>query len=182
MNPSRHTIGLLFGGMMIPLVAHAEIYLNEDQAVKAIFPQAQATGAGSFTRKKITLTDSEKKKIEDLSHEAVRNAELIVWENHDHDLVFIDQVLGKHEFITYACGISHDGKVKAIEIMEYRETYGQGVRDEKWRNQFVGKDSKSELKLKKDIVNLSGATLSSSHITAGVRRLLRTYETIRARL
>jgi Na+-translocating ferredoxin:NAD+ oxidoreductase RnfG subunit len=46
----------------------------------------------------------------------------------------------------------------------------------KWRAQFVGKTSKSTLKLDSDIKNISGATLSCRHITDGVKRLLAFYE------
>jgi hypothetical protein len=34
----------------------------------------------------------------------------------------VDEVVGKHEFITYAAGLNADGSVKQIEIMDYRET------------------------------------------------------------
>jgi Na+-transporting NADH:ubiquinone oxidoreductase subunit NqrC len=60
--------------------------------------------------------------------------------------------------------------------MDYRETYGGEIRNEKWRNQFVGKTSNSTLKLDKDIKNISGATLSCRHITDGVKRLLAFYD------
>ena len=60
--------------------------------------------------------------------------------------------------------------------MDYRETYGGQIRDQKWRAQFVGKTSKSALKLDSDIKNISGATLSCRHITDGVKRLLAFYE------
>jgi Na+-translocating ferredoxin:NAD+ oxidoreductase RnfG subunit len=88
----------------------------------------------------------------------------------------VDEVVGKHEFITYAVGLNANGSVKQIEVMDYRETYGGEIRNENWRTQFVGKTSQSQLKLDKDIKNISGATLSCRHITDGVKRLLAFYE------
>ena len=85
-------------------------------------------------------------------------------------------MIGKHEFITYAVGLNADGSVKQIEVMDYRETYGGQVRDERWRAQFIGKKYGAKLKLDDDIQNISGATLSSRHIADGVRRLLATHE------
>ena len=73
-------------------------------------------------------------------------------------------------------GTGPDGVVKRIEILEYRETYGGEVRNAAWRQQFVGKHFGSQLKLGTDIKNISGATLSSRHITDGVRRLLIMYQ------
>ena len=88
----------------------------------------------------------------------------------------VDEVVGKHEFITYAVGLNSDGSVKQIEIMDYRETYGGQIRDQKWRAQFIGKNSRSTLKLDSDIKNVSGATLSCRHITDGGKRLVAFYE------
>jgi Na+-translocating ferredoxin:NAD+ oxidoreductase RnfG subunit len=88
----------------------------------------------------------------------------------------VDEVVGKHEFITYAIGLNSDGSVKQIEIMDYRETYGGQIRDQKWRAQFIGKNRRSTLKLDSDIKNVSGATLSCRHITDGGKRLVAFYE------
>ena len=41
--------------------------------------------------------------------------------------------------------------------------------------QFVGKTSASPLKVNGDIRNISGATLSSMHVTEGVKRILAAY-------
>jgi len=65
-----------------------------------------------------------------------------------------------------------------VEILEYRETYGDQVRNEAWRAQFTGKTHAAPLKLGTDIQNISGATLSSRHITDGVKRLLTTYDLV----
>jgi len=84
----------------------------------------------------------------------------------------VDRVLGKHEYITYAVGINSGGTIKQIEILEYNESYGYEVREAGWRSQFVGKTAASPLQLNVDIKNISGATLSSKHITDGVRRIV----------
>jgi Na+-translocating ferredoxin:NAD+ oxidoreductase RnfG subunit len=158
------------------LQAHAEIYMTDVQAAALLFPQEQ------LSRKQVELSQHESDAIEQSSGEKVRAKQLSLFEsNVKGNFVFIDQVLGKHEFITYAVGI-RDGKVAGIEIIEYRESYGQKVRDKEWRDQFAGKDKLSKLKLNDDIKNISGATLSSAHVTAGVKRILHTYDKIRARI
>jgi Na+-translocating ferredoxin:NAD+ oxidoreductase RnfG subunit len=159
-----------------PLIARAEIYLSDEQAVQLMFPGEK------FTRKELTLTDDQAKKIEDASNETVRNRKLVAWISPKKNIVLVDQVLGKHEFITMAAGIDAEGKIRGVEILEYRETYGGQVRGAEWRKQFVGKDKSSKLKLGDDIKNISGATLSSAHVTAGMRRLVQTYDVVRATL
>jgi len=89
-------------------------------------------------------------------------------------------VVGKHDFITYAVALSTDGTVRGVEILDYRETYGGEVRNANWRRQFVGKRPGSALRLDQDIKNISGATLSSRHVTDGVRRLIVTWQMLLA--
>ncbi len=148
----------------------ANSYLTVEQAQQTIFPGA------SFTQVPVTLTSDQQKKIESRSKVGVRSRDLRVWKVSKGGWFFVDEVLGKHEYITYAMGLTASGAVKQIEILDYRETYGYQVRDEPWRQQFVGKTAESPLNLDQDIRNISGATLSSRHITDGVRRLLATYE------
>ena len=99
-----------------------------------------------------------------------------VWRVGGGGWFILDEVVGKHEFITYAVGLNANGSVKQIEVMDYRETYGGEIRNENWRAQFVGATNQSPLKLDKDIKNISGATLSCRHVTDGVKRLLAFYE------
>jgi hypothetical protein len=150
--------------------AFAVQYLTVDQAQRAIFP------GKSFTTAPVKLTSFQRKAIEQASGMRVLHDEQQAWRVSGGGWFIVDEVVGKHEFITYAAGLNADGSVKQIEIMDYRETYGGQIRDQKWRAQFVGKTSKSTLKLGSDIKNISGATLSCRHITDGVKRLLAFYE------
>jgi hypothetical protein len=150
--------------------AFAVQYLNVDQAQKAIF------SGKTFTPAPVKLTSMQRKAIEQASGVRVLHDEQQVWRVSGGGWFIVDEVVGKHEFITYAAGLTADGSVKQIEIMDYRETYGGQIRDQKWRAQFVGKTSKSTLKLDSDIKNISGATLSCRHIADGVKRLLAFYE------
>jgi hypothetical protein len=95
-----------------------------------------------------------------------------IWRAKDGASLYVDQVLGKHEFITYAVALDAAGAVRGIEILDYRETYGYEIRNDRWRAQFHGKSPDSLVQLNKDIKNVSGATLSCKHVTDGVRRVL----------
>ena len=86
--------------------------------------------------------------------------------------VFIDEVIGRENLITYAIGIDTDGALRNLEIMAYRESHGGEVRNPGWRAQFDHRDSLDQLRFRTDIKNISGATLSSEHVTQGVRWLL----------
>ena len=126
--------------------AYAASYFTVEQAQRAIFPGASFTSVGQG-----------------------------VWRTSSGGLFVVDQVVGKHEYIIVAIGINPNGTVKQIEIMQYNESYGYEVRDQAWRAQFVGKSAASALQLDVDIKNISGATLSSKHVTDGVKRVLQKY-------
>jgi uncharacterized protein with FMN-binding domain len=136
--------------VVIVMPAKATVYLTAEQAQRAIFPGASFTSVPGRSG---------------------------VWRVSTGGYFIVDRVVGKHEYITYAVGISSNGTVKQIEIMQYTESYGYEVREASWRAQFAGKSASSALQLNGDIKNISGATLSSKHITDGVKRVLAMYET-----
>ena len=86
-----------------------------------------------------------------------------------------DRVVGKHLYIDYAVALTPGGAVHSVEILQYRESYGGEIRSPSWLAQFVGKTSGSALKINGDIRNIAGATLSSTHVTEGVKRVLAAY-------
>jgi len=86
-----------------------------------------------------------------------------------------DRVVGKHLFIDYAVALTPAGAVHKVDILEYRESYGGDIRSPSWLAQFTGKTSSSALKINGDITNIAGATLSSTHVTEGVKRILAAY-------
>ena len=87
----------------------------------------------------------------------------------------VDHVIGKHLYIDYAVTLDADGRVRRVDILQYREAYGGEIRDRSWLNQFVGKSSASPLQVGSDIRNISGATLSCHHLTEGIKRIVNQY-------
>lgn len=150
----------------------AVTYLSIQQAQQAIFPQAK------LDKLEVQLTSDQRKAIERASGVKVRAPKLDVWKVEAGGWFIVDEVIGKHEFITYAVGLNADGSVKQIEVMDYRENYGGEVRRPEWRGQFAGKKHGAKLKLDDDIKGISGATLSCRHLTEGVKRLLTTYDLV----
>ena len=153
-------------------VVRAETYLSHTQAMGLLFP------GQSMRQQTVTLTGDQKKAIAKASDVRVRSDTVQAWRAGSGGWFIVDNVIGKHEFIDIAVGITADGSVKGIEILTYRETYGGEVRHPKWRAQFLAKRGNAPLKVDKDIKNISGATLSCVHVSEGVRRLLQTWELV----
>jgi hypothetical protein len=138
--------------LVIVPAAHATTYLSIEQAQQVLFPGA------SFVALELKRRER-------------------VWRASPGGWFMVDEVLGKHELITYAVALDTQGRMRGIEILEYRESHGGEIRDAKWRVQFLGKTAADPLLLDRDIRNISGATLSCRHVTDGVKRLLALYET-----
>jgi Na+-translocating ferredoxin:NAD+ oxidoreductase RnfG subunit len=155
--------------------AHAEDFLSIPQAQQLLFPDAKV-----FLESAIHLSDEHLKSIKKIAGVRQRNPLQQAWRaERDGQLqgwFLVDDVIGKHEFITYGTAISAEGKVLGIEILSYRETHGGQIRNNKWREYFVGKTINDKFKLNQDIPNISGATLSCRNVTDGVKRLLAIYQ------
>lgn len=168
---ARFVPAVFVSAMVIVAPAYAQDYLSAAQAQKVLFPAADA-----FVDSRVTLSSAQRDQIKALSGLRQRSSTQAVWRAQKGEQLLgwfiVDDVIGKHEFITYATAISSDGSVLGMEIMSYRETHGSQVRNAAWRGRFVGKRLADPFKLDQDIPNISGATLSSRNLTDGVKRLL----------
>lgn len=82
-------------------------------------------------------------------------------------------------------GISNDGKISGVKIGNHSETPGLGSKsaDPSFKDQYNGKSTKTPLNVVKgnasnenDIVAISGATITSKAVTAGVNAAMDVYE------
>ena len=153
-----------------PIIAQAKIYVSADLAQKILFPNQQLTKAP------VIITDDlqERMRVASSIRHPFRGDR--IWKALDGGWLIIDEVVGKHEMITYAVGIAPNGSILGIEILEYVESYGYEVAEVQWRKQFAGKTVKDPIKLNQDIQNIGGATLSCKHLTDGVKRVLVLYD------
>jgi len=151
--------------------AFATQYLSPEQAEKLMFPEADA-----FRPHPVALDTAQMHQVEQLSGLPTRSAQWRVVGAYKGDTLLgymvLDDVIGKFELISYAVGLNPDATVRQVEILAYRESHGSEIRLPAWRRQFVGKSAKSgNLRIGAGIDNISGATLSSTHVTDGVRRI-----------
>jgi len=154
----------------LPMIAHAKIYLSIEQAQKILLPNKQ------LNKMPMIISDELQEKMRAASSIRYPFQGDRIWKSNDGGWFIVDEVVGKHEMITYAVGLSHSGNITGIEILEYVESYGYEVAEAQWRKQFVGKNANDPIKLNQDIQNIGGATLSCKHITDGVKRVSVLYE------
>lgn len=162
--------GAALAGAVLPFgVVRAMDYLSVEQAQALMLPGVL------LKPMTVALTAEQIKAIEKQSGVRVRVKTLKAWLAADGRWFLVDEVLGKHEYITWALTLDAQGAVQHLEVLQYLETYGDQIRNAKWRAQFTGKRLGAVLKVDEDIQNISGATLSCVHITDGVKRLLATH-------
>lgn len=81
-----------------------------------------------------------------------------------------DEERGQHELISFATFFDAGGRVTRVEVLAYREPYGDGIRAERFRRQFLGRSAQSGFDSGRDIDAVSGASISSRSMCAGVQR------------
>jgi FMN-binding domain len=149
-------------------VAVAADYLSIDAAQRGLFAQAD-----HFEEITLALNAVQKQSVTDLAGPQPPHRSLRAWKAlQGNDLlgyVFVDEVLGRQDMITYAVGIDVSGRMGALEVLSYRESHGSEIRGTAWRNQFDGREGLQSLRFGTDIKNIAGATLSCEHVTQGVR-------------
>jgi len=156
--------------MSVPIIAQAKIYVSIEQAQKILFPNK------SLIQAPVIISDGLQEKMRAASSIRYPFKGERIWKAADGSWLIVDEVIGKHEMITYAVALSPSGSVTGIEILEYVESYGYEVAEAQWRKQFVGKTAADPIKLNQDIQNIGGATLSCKHITDGVKRVAVLYD------
>jgi hypothetical protein len=168
----RYSIPGLMMAALLPV--HAVIaadYLSVDAAQKAIFPQADA-----FQEVLLPQTPEQIQALLARAGPQPPHGTIHIWSATHGGVplghVFVDEVIGRQSLITYALGIDTGGTLGNLEILSYRESHGGEIRNAAWRGQFAHRSSLDQLHFRTDIKNISGATLSSEHVTQGVRWLL----------
>jgi hypothetical protein len=151
--------------------AFAMQYLTPEQAQKLMVPEADA-----FKPQPLALDAAQMRQVEQLSGLPARSVQWRAVGAYKGDQLLgymvLDDVVGKFELISYAVGVNPDASIRQVEILIYRESHGGEVRLPAWRRQFVGKTAKGGgLSIGAGVANISGATLSCTHVTDGVRRI-----------
>jgi len=145
--------------------------LSVEGAQKALFPQADR-----FSELVLSLNPAQRAQVATLAGPQPPHRSLRAWKamrgGELAGYVFVDEVIGREDFITYAAGIDAAGHLSALEVLAYRESHGGEIRSDAWRRQFAGRQGLGQLRVQTDIKNIAGATLSCEHVTAAVRWLV----------
>lgn len=147
---------------------YEQIYLSETQALKTVFGNLRVQS------RPLPLNEIKRKEIQRILRRKIPEQEFTLFEGYDGKQIkryaFILDEKGKHFPITFIVALKPDSSVQQVAVMVYRERRGEDVKRQRFLNQFVNKNRTSEIEINKDIVHLTGATISSWSIAAGVRK------------
>jgi hypothetical protein len=150
---------------------HVKVYLTVDQALEKAFARADTLWAETWQP-----TDQEIQDLEAALGWRVPEREFVFYRGQragkDLGVAMITEEKGRFKPITFMVKVAPGGKVEGVQVMVYRESRGDGVRRQRFLKQFRGNKAGDPLRLNRDITVLSGATLSSRAVTAGVKRVL----------
>lgn len=150
---------------------HAEVFMTEEDAVKIMFPKSQRV-----RREVLRLTEQQK----DLVEQRIgwkfpeTSFELYIGETGDKidGYAMVHNTIGKHKHMTYMVGVDALGSCTDVELLVFRESKGSEVGRKRFNVQYEGKTVLDPIRINKDIINISGATMSVRSISAGVKRVL----------
>ncbi len=152
-------------------LGHMEIYFTEDEAAKVMFPDSEA-----IRRETLTLTTKQKEFVEQRIGWKFPETSFAVYLGETHGKVdgyaIVQSTIGKHRPITYMVGVDTEGEVTNFEVLIYRESRGNEIARKRFKYQYQGKDVRDPIRINRDIINISGATMSVRSASAGVKRVL----------
>jgi hypothetical protein len=152
-------------------INHAEVFMTEEDAVKIML-------AGSERVRKDVIRLSQEKK--DVIEQRIgwkfpeESFELYIGETGDSidGYAMVHNTIGKHKHMTYMVGVDNRGACTDVELLVFREAKGSEVRRKRFNAQYEGKTVSDPIRINKDIINITGATMSVRSISAGVKRVL----------
>ena len=89
---------------------------------------------------------------------------------------YIDKAPSKTDEFDYLILLDKDLIIAKAKVLVYREDYGGEIGSKRWLKQFIGKTPADNLKYEKDIIAISGATISALSMTRAIHVFLKNIE------
>lgn len=152
-------------------INHAEVFMTEEDAVKIMLPKSER-----IRKVVIRLSQEKKNAIEQRIGWKFpeESFEVHIGETGDKidGYAMVHNTIGKHKHMTYMVGVDSSGACTDVELLVFREAKGSEVGRKRFNAQYEGKTVSDPIRINKDIINISGATMSVRSISAGVKRVL----------
>ncbi|MBC8551388.1 MAG: FAD:protein FMN transferase [Candidatus Brocadiales bacterium] len=149
----------------------SQVYLTEEQALREVFPHCD-----EILFNVIPLTKEEKSQLQNRLRRKIYEDFFVVYMGMKSGEVtgyaMITEEIGKFHPYTFIVSVDLEGKIDKIAILVYRESRGSDIAKKRFLYQFKGKSLKNRIRINRDIINISGATMSVVTMCTGVKKVL----------
>ena len=148
-----------------------QVYLTEEQALDLVFPECDEIAIDEFL-----MNAEEKLNLEKLLGRRLYEDGFKVYIGKNKGTIqgyaITTEEIGKFHPFTFIVGVKPNGKISNIAVLVYRESLGGEIVRKRFLYQFIGKSFKDPIRINKDVINVTGATMSVQCMCAGVRKVL----------
>lgn len=147
------------------------VYLTKNEALEQMFGENLEVREETYV-----LSKKEKKQLEEklgrrLKEESFDVLRCFRGGRFLGDAVITEEI-GLFKMITFMVSVDPEDRVKRAAVLTYREPRGMEVRRRRFLKQYEGKTVDDPIALNRDIIHITGATLSSRALSAGVKKIL----------
>lgn len=149
-----------------------EVLLTPAQALREIFPEGART-----THETLPLTTAVREQLarqlgRRIYEDRVEVTRVLDARGALLGYAVVTEEIGKYRPITFMVGVTPQLTVRDVAVLVYRESRGGEVKRKRFLSQYRGKDVRDPIDVNRDIINISGATISVRSLNAGVKRVL----------
>lgn len=148
-----------------------QIFVEEEEALAKVF-----AGCDKIESEFLTLTSEGREYFKELLKRPDLETTFQVYIGKKGDVIsryaIITEEMGCFHPITWILSTNTEGRILDIAVMVYRESRGHEVSRKRFLKQFGGKSIKDSLSTNKDIIRITGATVSVQAVCRGVRKCL----------
>ena len=177
----RDQNGILFFGIICSTLftlsiqsSHAQVFKTQHKALQEAFPNSD-----SIERKTLFLTDEQVNQIQRLAKAKLESKIVTFYVGEKADSItgyaFFETNIVRTKPETFIVVSDKKARVKYVEVLAFYEPLDY-LPTSNWFALFADKILSDKLWPKRDIHNITGATLSVQAITQGVRKILAIYE------
>ncbi len=169
---------VLGSGALPAATAAAQVRLGQEEALRVAFPRP-----ATVVRRTAFLSDEDVQRAERLAGPGVDVDQRVI-------SYYVGQLDGEPLGVAYFDAhrvrtlpevlmvvVSPDGRIRHIEVLKFSEP-PEYLPPDGWLDQFEDRRLDRELSLKGDIVNITGASLTSRAVTSASRRILALHQVI----
>ncbi|MDR4504643.1 MAG: FAD:protein FMN transferase [Candidatus Scalindua sp.] len=152
-----------------------QVFLTPEQALQQTFPDCD-----SIVYEEIIPTEEEKNRLQKRLKRKIFEDRFTVYIGIRSGVVagyaIITEEVGKFHPYTFIVSSNPEGEIRHIAVLVYRESRGSEIMNKRFLHQFKGKSLKNRIRINRDIINITGATMSVVTMCTGVKKVLAVIE------